>query len=392
MKRAVEVMSPNTIAHVITGLGTGGAEMMLLRLLTLTDREQWRPIVISLRDRGPIGERIAGLDVPVISLQMRGPLHAATGLWRLRAALRAAAPAIVQGWMYHGNLAGWIGRAVTRRQVPLLWNIRYTPAGLELEKRGTAAAIRWGARLSSRPALIIYNSLASAARHAQLGYAPTRTQVIPNGLDAAQFAPSPAARAAWRTRIGATAQTVVIGRVGRYHPMKDYPTFLRAVALLPSGPDATRFVLAGEGVHDTNEALTTLIRELGIGDRVRLLGDVCDVHELNAALDIACSSSAYGEAFPTVVAEAMACGVPCVATDVGDSAWVLGGTGIVVRPGEPDALAAACQKLIDAGPEERRRMGTAARERVLQAFTLRAAAAKYDDVYQSVLNDRTETV
>ncbi len=378
-------MGRNRILHIITALDTGGAEMMLLRLLQGADRTRWQHSVLSLRDHGSVGRRIEELGVPVSAVGIRGSIPTPGALWRLARAVRGVAPDLIQGWMYHGNIGALVGSRLGGRHAPVLWNIRYAPDSLRLEKRSTAVVMQVGRLLSSLVSGIIYNSHAGATRHAAMGYATARATVIPNGLDTSSFAPSSGARAAWRGRLGAEASTVLVGRFGRYHPMKDYPMFLEAAALLVRERPHVRVVLAGTGVDAGNAELGAAIGRLKLGDVVHLLGEVAAMHELTAALDIACSSSAFGEAFPNVVGEAMSCGVPCVATDVGDSARILGESVNVVPPHDPVAFATACRVLVDAGDAERRRIGAMGRARIEREFSISRVVSDYEVLYERML-------
>ncbi len=378
-------MRPLSIAYVVTGLETGGAEMMLLKLLAASDREHWRPSVVSLRDRGMVGDVIERLGIPVVTLSVRGSLPGPRAAWRLRRAVVMRAPALIQGWMYHGNLAALAGRALGPGRPPVVWSIRNTVYDFSSDGWITAGVVRLGALLSSYVASIIYNSRTGARQHAELGYATTKAVVIPNGFDSGSFTPSQTARAAFRHRLGVGEEVVLIGRVGRYHAMKDYPGFLKAAAILTHERPGVQFVLAGQGVNRANVELDRLLAGLGLGHAVHLLGEVRPANELMAALDIACSSSAYGEGFPSVLGEAMACGVPCVATDVGDSAWVVGDAGEIVPPGDPLALAGAFRALVDVGAEARRELGAQGRARVLREFSLQRVASQYEAVHLQVL-------
>lgn len=377
-------MSQHNVTHVISSLETGGAEMMLLKLLGASNHERWNARVVSLRDRGTIGEEVEGCGVPVVTLGLKGSWPGPVAAWRLRRELRANAPSVLLGWMYHGNLAALFGSVLAGRQVPLLWNIRYTPGDLGLEKRTTAAAIRLSARLSGRATRIIYNSRAGATRHEQLGYSATRAVVIPNGFDTERFAPSPTARATWRARLGVSDEVILIGRFGRYHAMKDYHGLLSAAAQLVQEVPGVRFVLAGKNVDQRNGELVALIASLGLGDAVTLLGEVRPTNGLMAALDIACSSSSYGEAFPNVLGEAMACAVPSVVTDVGDSAWIVGNSGAVVPPRNPEALAATLRVFIERGPAYRAGLGAKARQRVIEKFSIQQVLREYEQLFSEV--------
>jgi glycosyltransferase involved in cell wall biosynthesis len=285
--------------------------------------------------------------------------------------------------MYHGNLAALLARPASRP--PVLWNIRQSLTDLGRERPLTALAIRAGARLSPQAARIIYNSRASARQHEAIGYDPRRTVVIPNGFDTARFQPALAARDTLVARLGVGRETIVVGHVARFHPMKNHLGFLRAAAMVVAAVPRTIFVLAGQGVDSSNRSLTSAIARLGLTGKVHLLGALDDVPALMAGLDLLCSPSGWGEGFPNVLGEALAAGVPCVATDVGDSAWIVGGAGLVVPPGDDAALAAALTDLIRAPSEVRKALGVEGRRRVQQEFTLEAIAARYEDLYLTIL-------
>lgn len=357
---------------------------MLLKVVTSMGRERWTPSVVSLLDRGTVGPRLEAAGVSLLTLGMRRGVPGPAPLWQLRRALHKLQPDLVQGWMYHGNVAANVGRVLGGRRYPVVWNVRHSMYDYRNEKWLTAVLIRLSARLSNRVDRIIYNSRRSAGQHEALGYAPDRTLVIPNGFDLDRFGPSAEARAALRTKLGLEASTVIVGLVARYHPMKGHGDFLRAAAIVSRKRPGVRFVLAGRRVDRDNRELMALARETGLENEF-FLGEVSDMAALTPALDIACMSSAWGESFPNVIGEAMACAVPCVATDVGDSAYIVGETGKVVPAGDPEVFAGACLELIDAGDEGRGQLGTAARNRVLREFSLERIALQYDALYTELL-------
>jgi glycosyltransferase involved in cell wall biosynthesis len=377
------------ILHVITGLDTGGAETMLLKLLTAHASAGVDCAVVSLGGEGTLGPRIAALGIPVVGLGISRRMPNPAALLTLLRFVRRFDPQLVQGWMYHGNLAASLAGLGSRRRVPVNWSIRQSLYDLAAERRTTAILIRLGARLSRRPAAIIYNSETSAGQHQALGYAAANRLVIPNGFDCDVFRPSDAARQRVRGALGIAEDAIVIGLIARWHPMKDHRTFLEAAALVARSHPSARLLLAGRGISAEEPALMGLVAEHGLLPRVLLLGERADVRELTAALDIACSASAWGEGFANVIGEAMASGVPCVVTDVGDSARIVGATGIVVPARTPAALAEAIRTLIDAGPERRRELGVAARRRVETEFSLPAIAGRYLALYRQQVADAT---
>jgi glycosyltransferase involved in cell wall biosynthesis len=369
------------VVHLITGLMVGGAEMMLYKLLSATDPARFRSTVVCMTGGGPMAERIAGLGAPVHALGMppgRPTLGGVRALLRLLARER---PQVLQTWMYHADLLGLLaGRALG---VPrIVWNLRCSD--LQERSRLTRWTIRAGARLSRGPNVVVVNSEAGQAFHAGLGYRPRRWAVIPNGFDLERFAPDPGARAAVRAELGVGPDTPLVGLVCRHDPMKGHDTFLRAAAALAATCPEAHFILAGRDVTPANPALAPLLAGHPAGPALHLLGERADVPRLLAALDVATSSSSYGEGFSNVIGEAMACAVPCAVTDVGDATAVVGDTGVVVPPRDPLALAEAWHRLLRLGPDGRRRLGEAARQRVARHYSLVAVVRQYEDLYLSL--------
>ncbi|HEX8851859.1 MAG TPA: glycosyltransferase, partial [Pyrinomonadaceae bacterium] len=353
------------------------------KLLSATNRRRYEPVVISLGVGGELRESVEGLGVGVHGLGVRPPAPTPAALWRLRQLIGRLDPDLIQGWMYHGSLAAQFAAAVSRGRAATLWNIRQSVYSLEHEKTATALAIRLCSRLSAKAAAIIYNSRTSAAQHGALGYHGDKAHVIHNGFDTSVFAPSAEARASVRAELCVAPESLLIGLVGRYHPAKDHANFLRGAASLCASRPEARFVLTGRDVDAENKALCELIGELGLEGRVYLLGKRQDVARLMASFDIVVSSSCE-EGFPNVVGEAMSCGVPCVVTDISDLPWVVGKTGRVVPPRNPAELAAALDDLISLGHEGRRRLGQAARARVMEYFELGLIVRKYEAVFEDI--------
>jgi glycosyltransferase involved in cell wall biosynthesis len=379
------------VMHVITGLSTGGAETMLLKLLSAAS-QRMEHVVVSLGDEGTIGPRIAALGLPVHCLGLK---RNAPNPFRALSILPLAhriAPQLIQGWMYHGNLMASLAAVALRKtaprnvlgQKPVLWNIRQTVYDLRRERWLTAKLIRQGARLSSGPAAIIYNSQTSASQHEELGYRAEKRVIIPNGFDCQVLRPDEAARKAVRAELGITDDTVLVGLVARYHPMKDHVGFLKAAALVVQSHPQTRFVLVGAGVSSTQPELAEGIQQNELGDRVILLRERSDIPRLNNAFDIGCSASAWGEGFSNSIGEAMACGVPCAVTNVGDSAYIVADTGFVAPPRASEALAEAIGRLIEIGQPGRQQIGAKARKRIETEFSLSAIVEKYENLYLAI--------
>ncbi len=382
-------IKPARVMYVISDLSIGGAEMMLYKLLTETDRTRFEPIVVSLMDTGALRERIEALGIAVHTLGVRPRLPTPQALWRLIRLMRLLRPDLIVGWMYHSCLAVQLANIFTSLQANTLWSIHYSTDSLVGEKRLTALVIVGCAILSGWSDKIIFVSRDGQSKHRQLGFNLTKSCVIPNGIDDQTFVPSSAARASVRAELGLPGDALIIGMVSRYHPMKDYASFLKAAALVLQTHPETHFLLVGRGVDGENQELRRLIHELGLAQRAHLLGERHDIPRLAAAFDVF-SLSSYCESFPTVIGEAMACAVPCVVTDVGDAAWIVGdNTGRIVPPRDPGTLAGAWAEMIELGAEGRAAMGRAAHSRVSELFPLKSVVHRYEALYEAVLAERT---
>ncbi len=371
------------VAHVITGLFTGGAEIMLYKLLSLLDRTEFETEVVSLAHVGPIGEEIRGLGIRVRSLGMRPEMPNPLGIGRLATWLRRSRADVLQTWMYHADLVGGFA-AKLGGKIPVIWNVRRGSPGSGSAKCATWLTAKMCARFSrALPARIVCCSHAAQESHVRFGYAADRMVVIPNGFDLDRFKPDPEARLSVRRELGVLDDTPLIGLVARFRPEKDHQTFIRAASMVRDFFPEARFLLCGAGVVWHNPALRDSIVGAGIRDRCHLLGERTDIHRIHCALDIACSSS-HGEGFSNTVGEAMACGVPCAVTDVGDSSMIVGDSGKVVPPRDAEALAAAWRQLLEIGPERRRRLGLAARSRIERHFSLPSVVARYQRLYEEV--------
>jgi glycosyltransferase involved in cell wall biosynthesis len=371
------------VTQVITGLGTGGAEMMLYKLLRAWPQEQIGSTVVSLLPPGDLAAPIADLGIQVHSLHMQRGVGRPAAIAQIIQLLRRLDTDLVQAWMYHANLLGalarpWLGRT------PLLWNLRQSDLDPTTSKAGTRLVARAGAGLSwVAPRRIICCSERTRDVHRSLGYRADIMEVIPNGFELDRFRPDPVARSALRAELGIEDSAMLLGLVARFDPQKDLRTFFRAAASVRVSRPDSQFLVCGQGLASDNPQIATWVDETGLGDAVHLRGPCRDPERVMAALDILVSSSAYGEGFPNVLGEAMACGVPCVVTDVGDSRLIVGDSGLAVPPRDPTALAAAILTLLAEGQQQLARRGNAARARIAGHFALPAIAARYADLYLS---------
>lgn len=373
---------PIRILHVITGLELGGAETMLLKLVSNIDRRRFQVRIVTLTDGGPMAPRFEALDVTVETLGMCRGVPDPRGYLRLRRQIKEWRPHIVQTWLYHADLLGGLAaRAAGVRNV--VWGIRQTDLSRQGNKLGTLATARLCASTSRLlPARIVCCSQAAKESHARFGYAMEKMTVIPNGFDLARFRPNTEARRSIRRALGLADDVRLVGLVARFDPQKDHRNFLLAAAHIAENVDA-HFVLCGDGISADNPSLRALMNEARIESRCHLLGPREDIPDILSALDVLVSSS-FGEGFSNVIGEAMACAVPCVATDVGDSRLIVGESGRVVAPRHPEALATAVIDLLRMPADARRTLGAAARLRIVARFSLPSVVRQYETLYEQL--------
>ncbi|MEK6257015.1 MAG: glycosyltransferase [Planctomycetota bacterium] len=379
------------VCHVISDLQVGGAQVMLHKLLSRLDRAQFDSRVISLTESGPMAEPLQAIGVPIEVCHMSRGIPSPSSLFRLRRQLSQPRPDVIQTWLFHSDLLGGAVSKWTRLQVPVVWNIRMSSLCSTIDKRSTRWTVKLCALLSRHlPARIIVNSQAGRSMNQEIGYAPDKLEVIPNGFDTDCYRPSTGARRTLRGELGIASDAALIGLVGRYHPHKDHDTFLKAAGqVLASRPD-THFLLCGDGIDKSNGELRERIQRAGPMANFHLLGRRDDLPTIQAGLDIAVSSSVT-EGFPNVIGEAMSCGVPCVVTDAGGSSEVVGDTGRIVPCGDARALADACLEILAMPSERRRRLGELARQRVVEQFSLERVTELYADLWQRVAGVARDT-
>lgn len=370
------------IVFVITGTTIGGAQSMLLKVIERLSPE-FSPYLISLAPIKEIGERIRSLGVPVESFDMEpGKLNLAA-FWRMKQRLGQISPDVVHTWMYHADLMG--GLAARLAGVPAVgWCIRHSNLSPNENKQLTLAIVKACAWLSrSIPDKILCCSDIARQVHVDVGYATEKMLVVPNGFDLSLFKPDESARLSLREELGVAPETPLVGLIGRFDVQKNHSGFIEAAAQLHKQRSDVNFVLAGSEIDGSNYALTGPIVAAGLSQVMHLLGPRNDVPRLMAALDVLASSS-IGEAFPNVLGEAMACGVPCAVTDVGDSAFIVGDTGHVVASRDMSGLAREIGALLALPRAERQALGNRARMRVSQQFEIGVVVKRYEDFYRDL--------
>lgn len=366
----------------------GGAEKVLLRLLQGMDDDVFENEVFALTTVSPLAEQFTDSGIPVKAFgYSKGNLNIVP-FFNVCRSLRQRKPDIVQTWLYHGDLLGGISARMCTR-APVLWNLRQSNLDSRLSPRSTRTIAKICANLSSViPRNIVCGSHAALSVHKALGYDAQKMFLIENGFDTEKYQRTEKWRRDFRSSWGVSDDTVVIGHAARLDPQKDHPTLLHAAAKVIEAEPSVRFVLCGTDITDAPTHLRELIDTLGIRDHVTLLGIVDNMTGFYSALDIQVMSSAYGEGAPNVLGEAMSCETPCVTTDIGDSARIIGNTGPVVPVGNDQALSDAILSLVAESSEQRRQRGQAARRRIVEEMPLKKMIKEYQDLYLDILKNK----
>lgn len=380
------------LAVVINAIVLAGAERMLARVLSRLRPAEFDVQVFTIGLPGPFTEHLEQLGIPnrlyeFVRPKLPNPFHLLT----LARDLRRFQPDVVQGWMYLGNLYGGLAAKLARRDLPVAWNIRHSTLDPKIDSR----SMRWSAWLGGQlsglvPDRIVLCAEAARAAHLRVGYAPEKLEVIPNGFDLSELRPDAAARLRIRAELGITDDTPLVGLIGRLHQHKDHQTFVRAARVVADLIPNAHFVGAGEEQTYSASDLWSWVDAVGLRDRFHWLGVRRDVPAIDASLDVlVCSSTTEG--FPNVVGEAMACGVPCVATNVGECAEVVGDTGRIVPKQDPQRLGEAIIDLLRLPRSERLALGNAARQRVVERYDINRIVDRYGNLWRELARQQRQT-
>ncbi|MEA5579047.1 glycosyltransferase [Anabaena sp. UHCC 0451] len=358
------------IVFLIRDLGYGGAQRQLVTLIKDFDKEKFDVTVLHFYSDSPLDKELKERNIPVISLEKQGRWDLIGFFWRLIRYLQQIKPDLLHTYMAGSNIVAILVRPffpATR----IIWGIRMSHKPADLTDWVVNMLGKLHNLLSHAADLIIVNSHAGKEDYVKSGFPVEKMVVVSNGIDTERFQPDREAGVKVRLEWGILENQILIGLVGRMYPQKDHPNFLKAAALLSQEYQDVYFVCVGTG-PDQNyiQEIYQIAEELGISKRVIWPGVLGDMRAVQNALDIAVSASAFGEGFGNTIGEAMACGVLCVVTDVGDSAWIVGDTGVVVPPHNSEALAAGIKKLIELNYDEKTALQEKARRKIVECFSV----------------------
>jgi len=333
-----------SILLLVRSLEAGGAERQLVELARGLQRRGYRVTVATFYKKGPLLDDLEKARVPLIDLRKGGRWDLAGFLVRTALAIRKSRPAVIYSFLGGANIIASLDRWFVP-PTKLVWSIRASNMDLRRYDWLHGLAYWVECRLSRTADLIISNSRAGRDFAVEHGFPEDRIHVVPNGVDTDRFKPDADLRQRQRAAWGLSDEHIAVGVLARLDPMKGHGVFLKAAAKIVRQRSRLRIFVVGAGPEE--DRLKRQAARLGLERTMRFTGPSETPEAALNALDICCSPSEFGEGFSNSIAEAMACGVPCVVTDVGDSARIVGDAGEVVPPSDSRALGEAILRLAD---------------------------------------------
>ena len=372
------------VVHIITGLNNGGAEGVLYRLVT-NDRKNTH-VVISLMDAGKYGPLLVEDNIKTYYLELSRGSLSLSPLFRLKEIIKKEKPEIIQTWMSHADLLGGVVSKVLGHK-NIIWNIRHSKLTFRASNIKTNAVVLTCMAMSNFiPKKILCCSERTYQDYAGYGYPKKKMTVISNGYEFDKFNTNSDLRKLVRTELGIAKDTNLLGMVARYDPNKNHHGLLRSLRLVKESNDNFKVILVGRDLNDNNNVIKNKIRELGLEEHILLLNQRTDIPAVMNALDIKILSSISGEGFPNVLAEAMACGTLCVATNIGDSSIIIDDYGWVVEADDDKLLANAILEALELkqNSTEWNRMKVLAKKHIIDNFSISLMVEKYNRIWNNV--------
>jgi glycosyltransferase involved in cell wall biosynthesis len=367
------------IVHLITGLGNGGAENMLFKLINHIDNDQFETVVISMTDKGFFGEKIKNKGIKLYTLNMKHSKHIFKSLFKLLKIVKKEKPDILQTWMYHADIFGVVVK-IFFPKIKLFWNIRHSKLIKGVDKNSTIFIAKLCALFSNITKYIICGSNAAKTTHISMGYTPKKMEVIQNGFNLASYKPRVESNKIIKNELNIPDEGFVIGHVGRFHPIKNHRLLIEAFIELSKKHKNLYLILAGRNVDLNNTELNRIISKSKVSENIFLLGQQEDIMKIMHSMDVFVLPS-LSEGFPNVLGEAMACGISCIASDVGDCREIIGNTGIMLNSIDKDELKKSIEKFILFDANTRRKMSVLSRERIENNFNIVNKINEYEILY-----------
>jgi len=370
------------VLHIITDLNTGGAEMMLYKVLNYLNNKDLESSIIVLMGKSSLSDKFERLGINIEYLYLdKERIPNIQSLIRLYSYTKMLKPEIIHGWMYHSNLAALFLKIILPKNIKIYWNIRQTLYKIEYEKYLSRLVIKISAFFSRYINKIIYNSVVSKEQHEKYGFSGMNSVIIYNGFDVNIFKPNKSKGGKLRAQYGIPNNYVIVGHIARFHPMKNHKMVIQLASRILNEHKNVWFILVGNNVDKNNKELVDLIIENKIKSRLLMLGEQNLISDLFSSIDILISLSSWGEGFPNVIGEAMCSGLPIVATDVGESRMIVGEYGSIVEPNNIIDAVREINEYIDMDRSNRNRLGLKARDFIIKHFSIENIGTEYYQLY-----------
>jgi glycosyltransferase involved in cell wall biosynthesis len=372
-----------SVCLVARSLGVGGAERQLVTMAVGLAQQGVRVSVLVFYRGGKVGAELEGTGVEVRYLEKAGRWDVRGFFSRYAATLRELNPSVVYSFLAVPNLVCLTSRVFVPR-ARLVWGIRGSARDLSKVNRLDRLARRLQVPCSRFAHLVVVNSRRGYRYYASSAHFPVaRMVVIQNGIDSERFKPDSMARKSVRRSWDIAEDAVVVGLVTNFDPVKGTDVFIEASAALLAERRNLHFIVAG-GTATARAPWESHCVELGISGNISWLGEQAEMPSVYNGLDILVSSST-SEGFSNAIGEAMACGIPCVVTDVGDSSDIVGEAGYVVMPGDVGALCHGISQMLDLDQDARSSLGHLARVRVISHYTVGLMVEKSHQALRSLV-------
>lgn len=375
------------VLHIITGLGDGGAESVLFRLTSYSQAND--NVIISLSSQGKYGPLFKDKGIKVIALSIGSEANLLAGFLKLVKLIRTEKPDIVQTWMYHADFFGGLAAVLAGKRNCLFWNIRHSDLSIKANGVRLVLLAKLLAFLSHfLPQVVFCCSHVAKESHQSIGYDKDKIHIISNGFNTQKFTPSHKSKAHSRTALGIPSTAFVIGMVARFNIQKNHETLVSAFQLVRNEFNNVHLLLVGSGNEERQQKVELMIADSKLQNQVTFIPREDDIVKIYRLIDLHVLSSSFGEGFPNVLGEAMACGVPCVATDVGDSKIIIGETGWITPPRDVISFASNVLEAITEFYDKPLQWGQrkkACRQRVINYFEIDHMYRSYQHNWQSIV-------
>lgn len=370
------------LLFVTTGLSVGGAERALYSLINGGLLSHFEIQILSLTDLGHYGNKFQTMGIVVNCLYLKNPFYFFLSVLRILWISWKFKPDLVQGWMYHGNIFSFFIVIFLFFKPKLFWGIRQTFYDISKEKFLTRIVIRMNVRFSPFTNAVIYNSQKSQIQHEAFGFSARNSHYIPNGFDFALWKKDLSLKKQLRQQLNIPDNAFVVGYVGRYHPMKNIELLFDSMIYILNKYSYVYFYIIGKNTNSSNPSLKHYYDKIP-SNRFFSFGEIDDVPKFIQCIDLLCLTSSWGEGFPNVIGEAMSVGIPCVATDIGDSSFVIGDTGWIIPPGDIFSLIRAIESAMSEPASFRHLRSEFAINRISKNFNINSVVKQYKEIYLS---------